>query len=81
MAMISSMTSLSSPPSGIFGMKKSRAICPMGGWTMTKIGTSSRLPPTSANEKRSKRRKLPVPAATMMSIAAAATPQNLDTPR
>src|ERR1700732_2882728 len=74
MAMTSSITSLSLPPSGSRGTTKSRAICATGGWTIRKTGTRRRLPKTSTIAKRSNRRKSPVLAAAMIKTAASATP-------
>ncbi|MGY4256169.1 hypothetical protein ACVI1L_003237 [Bradyrhizobium sp. USDA 4516] len=81
MATISSITSLSLASCGIFGTKKSEAICPTGGCTIRITGTSSRLPATSAMPKRSKRRKSPVETASITITAEANTPQNCETPR
>ncbi len=81
MAMISSITSLSLPPFGSPGTRKSCAICPIGGCAARKIGTSAKLPATSTIMNRSKRRKLPVEAAAMVTAAAAITPQPLGIPR
>ena len=81
MAMISSITSLSFPPSGNFGIRKSRTIWCTGGWTIRITGTSNRLAKTRKTAKRSKRRKLPVLTAIITMAAEAITPQNCENPR